>query len=195
MYNTFVDIFHNVFSICFFIQVLYLSFGVILTNPVEVELIIGQYDLIYFYSTIFFLVSGFINVLDRSYLFILHHIISWVGLYYGYIYKNPAYIYWMCQNFLAEISSIFLSIDLILKNIWKKNKYNLFIKILFFISYTLTRIIYLLPININYLITNEFKDNYKYFLPIVFYFMVGLNIYWFILILRKFVDFLFYKKE
>jgi len=179
----------------FFFQVLYLSSTIILTNPTNTEFIIRQYDLIYFYSTIFFIVSGLINILDKSYLFILHHIISWIGLFYGYTYKNQAYIYWMCQNLLAEISSIFLSIDLIIKNIWKKNKYDYIIKIFFLITYTLVRIIYLMPINISYLITNNFEDNYKYILPIGFYFMIGLNAYWFILIIKKFMNFLFYKKE
>jgi hypothetical protein len=195
MFNSFVDTIHNIFSLGFFFQVLYLSFNIISTDQTNTEYIINQYDSIYFYSSIFFFVSGIINILDRSYLFILHHIISWISLYYGYIYKNPKYIYWMCQNFISEISSIFLSIDYIVKNIWEKNKYNYIIKIFFLISYTLVRIIYLLPININFLLTNEFEDNYKYFLPLAFSFMIGLNIYWFILIIKKFFNFLFYKKE
>ena len=194
-YNIYIDIFHNIFGMLFFFQVLQLSFDIISTDPMEIEYITKQYDLIYFYSSIYFLVSGLINVLDRSYLFIFHHIASWLGLHYGYVYKNPTYIYWMCQNLLAEISSIFLSVDFIVKKIWKKNQYSYMIKVFFMISYTLVRIIYLIPINISYLITSEFEDNYKYILPIIFYLMIGLNVYWFGLIIKKFVNSLFHKKE
>lgn len=193
MTNSLIDIFHNVFSIAFFLQVLYLSFGIISSEKNNTQFMIKQYDLIYFYSTIFFIISGIINIFDKSYLFIIHHIISWISIYYGYIYRDPDYIYWMSQNFLAEISSIFLSIDIIIKNIWKKKSIN-FLKIVFFVSYTLVRIIYLMPINFNFLLNYRFEDNYKYFLPISFYFMIGLNIYWFILIIKKLISTLFCKK-
>jgi len=159
MLDTNIDTLHNIFCIFYYCTVIYLSYSIILDNLTNMEFIIKQYDLIYFYSTIFFPISGIIYIFDKSYIYIIHHLISWIIIYYGYIYKNPNNILWICQNLLVEISSIFLAIDIIVKNI-NKNYNNMLIKILFFITYTIIIIIYLLPININYLLANSFEDNY-----------------------------------
>ena len=190
MYNEYLDIFHNVYGIVFCLHILYLTCP-ILTHKETTEYN-TNYDQIYYYSSLYFFISGIINCLDASYLFILHHIISYIAIYYGFIYRETKYIYWICQNLLSEISTIFLALNSILKVLNKKNIVRthpiiyLYSNFIFCIVYTLIRIIYLLPINLKYLYVNSFQTNYKYFLPIIFYFMIGLNIYWFGLIIYWF---------
>ena len=189
MYNNYNNIFHNIYGLIFCIRIVYLS-NLILQEKIDNNnTLYDTWDIIVENSFYYFFISGIINILDKSYLYIIHHIISLIAVYYGYIYKEQKYIYWICQNFLSEISSIFLIINLIIKQ-FKINKYlnstiNFIVKSLFIISYTIVRIIYLIPVNLNYLMNNDFNGIYQYILPICFYMMIGLNIYWFISIYFK----------
>lgn len=191
MYNNYLDIFHNVYGIAFCLHILYLIYPILIQNNTNEYY--TNYEQIYYYSSLYFFISGIINCLDKSYLFIIHHIISYIAIYYGFMYKENKYIYWICQNLLSEISTIFLALNSILKVLNKKNIIRtppiiyIYSNFIFCIVYTSIRIIYLLPINLKYLYFNSFQSNYKYLLPIIFYIMIGLNIYWFYLICKKII--------
>lgn len=204
MYNIYLDTFHNIYGIIFCFQALYYSFNILnldLSNHNDIETLDTNYDAIMYYSTIYFVVSGIINILDKSYLFLVHHIISWLSLYYGTIINsnnsnNSNYKYWMCLNFLAEISTIFLSLDAVIKNLsvitGVGNKYKIFnltLKCIFTLFYTLIRILFLTPTNLSIMLfyqKNYFDSSYfALFIKPCLFFMICLNIYWFVLLVKK----------
>lgn len=194
MYNNILDILHNIYGIIFCFQMLYFSIPILLTGPYESEIMTTNYNNIFIYSSAFFLISSIINILDRSYLFLAHHIISWLGIYYGWENKEPKIIYFLCQNMLSEISTIFLSLDIVIKQLSKianfKYNFETEMKIIFATFYIIIRIIYLLPLNINFVLSYEFIGYYKYILFYGFCFMIGLNIYWFVLLVKKILKFI-----
>lgn len=194
MYNNILDIFHNVYGIVFCFQMLYFSIPILLSGPYESEIMTINYNNIFIYSSAYFFISGVIHFLDGSYLFLLHHILSWIGIYYGYDYKEPKIIYFLCQNLLSEISTIVWSFDIIIKKFSKiynfKYNFEIQMKFIFAIIYTIVRIIYLVPININFVQRHEFIGFYKYILFYGLCFMICLNIYWFMLLIKKILKFI-----
>ena len=199
MYNIYLDIFHNLYGIIFCCQALYYTFIILkidLSNNMDIAILDTNYDTIMIYSTLYFVISGIINILDKSYLFLIHHIISWLSLYYGLVTNNSNYKYWMCLNFLAEISTIFLSLDAVMKNLCviscTENKYNtirLILKCVFTIFYTLIRTLFLTPINLSIMLFHQkyyFDSSYfGLFIKPCMCFMICLNIYWFVLLVKK----------
>jgi hypothetical protein len=196
MRNPILDIFHNLYGILFCFYALYESYPII-TENLDTYHYMTNYNKIFYQASLYFLVSGLINIYDKNNLFLLHHIICWSGLYYGTIYGTKELIYWVGLNFLSEISTIFLSTGIILKalsNYFKVNPMiDVVLKIIFLISYGLVRIIYLLPINIKFLLTYHFYGWFGFLLHLGSWFMVGLNIYWFMEILKKIYKTIFNK--
>lgn len=199
MYSIYLDTFHNIYGIIFCFQVLYYTFNVLnldLSNHNDIQILDTNYDTLNHHITLYFLISGIINILDKSYLFLVHHIISWLGLYYGSITNSSNYKYWMFINFLAEISTIFLSLDAVIKNLFTiygiKHKYKiigLILKCVFTLFYTLIRILFLTPINLSVML---FYPKYYFdtsyfglFIKPCLFFMICLNIYWFVLLIKK----------
>ena len=199
MYNIYLDIFHNLYGIIFCFQALYYTFIILnldLSNNIDISILDTNYDTIMRYSTLYFVISGIINILDKSYLFLIHHIISWLSLYYGLATNNTKYKLWMCVNFLAEISTIFLSLDTVMKNLFVifgvENKYNtigLILKCVFTIFYTLIRTLFLTPINLSIMLFHQkyyFDSSYfGLFIKPCMCFMICLNIYWFVFLVKK----------
>jgi hypothetical protein len=198
-----INILHNFFGIIFAIQVLYLIYPTLIKGYFDTndENDLDNLKSLYTCSLIYFFLSGLINLYEKSYLFIIHHIISIVSIHYALLnyHKNTTYVYFIYQNLLAELSTIFLSIGIICKNI-NKLPYSvkfapeiiLCLQLIFFIIYTFIRIIYLLPINIKYLLTTTFNNDdddviYRYLLPVCFYFMIGLNLYWYVLMIKTII--------
>lgn len=199
MYCIYLDTFHNIYGIIFCFQALYYTFNVLnldLSNYDNIEILNTNYTIVLYLSTLYFLISCIINVLDKSYLFLVHHIISWLGLYYGWITNSSNYKYWMFLNFLAEISTIFLSLDAVIKNLsiiyGVRHKYkiiSLTLKCLFTLFYTLIRISFLTPINLSVMLFYQkfyFDTSYfGLFIKPCLFFMICLNIYWFGMLIKK----------
>lgn len=188
MRNPILDIFHNLYGIFFCFYAIYKSYP-ILTENLDSYDYTNDYNDIFFHSSAYFLVSGLINIYDRNSLFLIHHIISWSMIYYGIVYPSDDYVLWACLNFLSEISTIFLSSEIILKalsNYYPINpKYNFICKTIFLITYTIVRIFYLFPTNVKFLLTYNFHGPFRLLLYVGSWFMVGLNLYWFVEILKK----------
>lgn len=201
MLDIYLDIFHNIYSVIFCFTALYYSLKILnfdLSNDDNASMIDINYKLLYDHSKNYFIISSIINILDESYLFLIHHMISLISLKYGLLKNNIKYKYWLSFNFLAEISTIFLSLDAILKNLdmiynldTKYYKINLILKYIFIFLYILIRICLIMPINL--LIMYNHQNNYfdssylSFLIKLCLYFMTGLNIYWFVLLLKKII--------
>lgn len=199
MYSIYLDTFHNIYGIIFCFQALYCTYQVLnldLSNYNDIITLDTNYNLLLYYSIIYFILSGIINILDKSYLFLIHHIISLLALYYGLITNISKYKYLMFLNFFAEISTIFLCLDAVIKNLFKifniDNKYkilNLMLKYIFSLFFTFIRISFLMPLNLLIMLFYQkyyFDTSYfALFIKSCLCFMIGLNIYWFVLLIKK----------
>lgn len=194
MYNLYLDIFHNFYTLIFSYQIIKLIYPVIKIGyilPTQINIFNDVYEISFYYFTI----STFLNILDYNHLYVLHHLISFFAINYARLTLEPKYIFWVYQNFLSELSTVILSIIFLLKivsnNYVKLNpKIFLILKTLFFCIYTLVRIVYLLPINIKFILEYEFNTNLleTYLLYPSIWFMIGLNIYWFFYVIKKATD-------
>ncbi len=196
MYNQKIDFIHNVYGFVYCIQMFYFNM-LLLFYKNDTNYLITSFNTICMYSFIYFIISSSINYLDKNYIFLVHHLICIITLLYGYIYQEPEYIVWVANTFLAEFSTIFLSFSKItrfLKNneITISNKTTNFItKItnlsdnLFVLSYYSIRILYLLPLSISFLYKYKFVGIFNFILPLVSLVMIGMNLYWAVLIYNK----------
>ncbi len=186
MFNKILDFFHNIYGLIFCFHAVYLAFPLIKSSFELVDTdFFYKYNQLTIISYIYFTISSVINIYDKNWSFLYHHVVCMLILYYGYINPDYYYINWIAKNFLAEISTIALTfgkIIYIIQNFGFKisKKINYYNDFVFTFLFYLIRIIYLAPINIHYLIYNydSFKnDTYglTYFLCCS---MVLLNIYW-----------------
>jgi hypothetical protein len=188
MYNEKLDFIHNIYGFLFCVYMFFLSMT-ILFNQNNLEYMGSTYLSVCKHSYIYFTISSGINYLDKNNIFLLHHIICMVILFYGYLYMEPEYLIWVSKTFLAEFSTIFLSLSKILRYV-KKNSYvpdNLitFSDNFFIISYFSVRVMYLLPLCLLFIINYRFRNIFGLVIPLVSIVMIGMNIYWTFLIYKK----------
>lgn len=189
MYNEKLDFIHNIYGLIFCIQMFYLNM-LLIFNQTDINFINLMFDRIFFYSVWYFTISTGINYLDKNHIFILHHVICMIILYYGYIYMEPVFLLWLGKTFMAEFSTIFLCLSKTLRYLKKSN-----IKVpnelvsysdnFFVLSYLSVRILYLTPMTINFIINYSFKNIFAFIIPFVTLIMVGINSYWAFLIYKK----------
>ncbi len=189
MYNEKLDFIHNIYGLIYCIQMFYLNM-LIIFNQTDIGFINSMFDKIFFYSLLYFTISTGINYLDKNHIFVLHHVICMIMLYYGYIYSEPEYLIWMGKTFMAEFSTIFLSLSKSLRYL-KKNNVHVSDQLVsysdnfFIISYFLIRIFYLTPMSINFMLNYSFKSIFAIIVPFVVLIMIGMNLYWTFLIYKK----------
>lgn len=189
MYNEKLDFIHNVYGFIFCMQMFYLNMLILFSNSDPSDLS-HYYNSIFVYSLLYFTISTGINYLDKNHIFVLHHVICIIMLYYGYIYEEQKYLIWMSKTFLAEFSTIFLSLSKILRY-GVKNNINVPSQIIsqsdnfFIISYFCVRIFYLLPLSLHFILTYRFKNIFYFLIPTVCLIMVIMNLYWSFLIYKK----------
>ncbi len=189
MYNQKIDFIHNVYGFIYCIQMFYLNMLLIFYQN-DTNYLITTFNTICMYSFIYFTISSLINYLDKNYIFLVHHLICLITLLYGYIYQETKYIIWVANTFLAEFSTIFLSFSKI-NRFLKNNEINISNKItnlsdnLFVLSYYSIRIIYLLPLTISFLYSYKFVGIFNFILPLISIVMIGMNLYWAVLIFKK----------
>ncbi len=189
MYNEKLDFIHNIYGFIYCVQMFYLNMLVIFAQS-DLKNISYYYDSIFVYSLLYFTISTNINYLDKNHIFVLHHVICMIMLYYGYIYQEPKYLIWLSKSFMAELSTIFLSLSKILRygvkhNINVPNDIITYSDNGFMISYFVVRIIYLLPLCLHFMLTYNFKNIFGLIIPLVCLVMMGMNIYWSFLIYKK----------
>ena len=183
MYKNALDFFHNIYSLFYCVNVVFLTFYTIKDDSINFAI----YDKIYEYSSYYFGTSIILNLLDQNYLYVLHHLICVLNL--SVVYYNPdiLYIRWLNTCLLTEISTMFLSLSKVLKYYIgiKKNKKSILHKIkkisdyLFASSYLLVRICYVCPVSIFFLLNYKFKNIYLgIFINTITFAMIGLNLYW-----------------
>ncbi len=189
MYNEKLDFIHNLYGFIYCIQMFFLNM-LVLFNQSDLTTLNNYYTSIFAYSLIYFTISTGINYLDKNHIFVLHHAICMILLYYGYIYGETEYLVWMSKTFLAEFSTIFLSLSKILRY-GIKNNINVPNEIItqsdnfFVISYFSIRILYLLPLSLHFLLTYKFRHIFSIIVPIVSLTMIAMNLYWSFLIYKK----------
>ncbi len=189
MYNEKLDFIHNIYGLIYCIQMFYLNM-LIIFNQTDIVFINSMFDKIFFYSLLYFTISTGINYLDKNHIFVLHHVICMIMLYYGYIYTEPEYLIWMGKTFMAEFSTIFLSLSKTLRYL-KKNNVQVPDQVVsysdnfFIISYFLIRIFYLAPMSISFILNYTFKSIFSIIVPFVALIMIGMNLYWTFLIYKK----------
>lgn len=189
MYNQKLDFIHNFYGFVYCIQMFYLNL-LLLFYCGNSNYVLTSFNTICLYSFIYFTISSTVNFLDKNYIFLLHHLICLITLFYGYIYQEPEYICWVANTFLAEFSTIFLSFSKITRFL-KNNQIIISSKIvstsdsLFVSSYYLIRILYLLPLTIKFLYNYRFIGIFNIIIPLISIIMIGMNLYWAVLIFRK----------
>lgn len=189
MYNENLDFIHNIYGFIYCIQMFYLNMLIIFSNS-ETNYLSHYYYLIFVYSLFYFTISTGINYLDKNPIYIIHHVICLIMLYYGYIYEEPEYLIWMSKTFMAEFSTIFLSLSKMLRY-GVKNNINIPKEILsysdnfFIISYFCVRIFYLLPLCLHFIITYKFVGIFSFIIPFICVIMIIMNLYWSFLIYKK----------
>lgn len=189
MYDEKLDFIHNIYGFIYCIQMFYLNMLVIFGQS-DLNNISYYYDSIFVYSLLYFTISTSINYLDKNHIFVLHHAICMIMLYYGYIYKEAEYLIWLSKSFMAEFSTIFLSLSKILRygvkhNINVPNSIIAYSDNSFVISYFTIRIIYLLPLCLHFMLTYKFKNIFGLVIPLVCLVMMTMNLYWTFLIYKK----------
>ncbi len=202
MYNQKLDFIHNFYGFVYCIQMFYLNL-LLLFYRGDSNYMLTSFNTICLYSFIYFTISSTVNFLDKNYIFLVHHLICLITLIYGYIYQETEYICWVANTFLAEFSTIFLSFSKITRFL-NNNQIIISSKIfsskiisskiistsdsLFVSSYYLIRILYLLPLTIKFLYNYRFIGIFNIIIPLISIIMIGMNLYWAVLIFRKISD-------
>jgi hypothetical protein len=141
------------------------------------------YDSIYLLSMLYFIPSTIINIYEKSYVYIIHHIICIFMLTYPYTIsiheakkeKDTKDI--ICIMLMAEVSTFFLSLKYFLpRNSWLRTVNDL----LFSLSFISIRMVYILY----YVIIYIYKTRFFLILPLACI-MYAMNIYWTYAILHK----------
>ncbi len=189
VYNEKLDFFHNLYSLIFCIQIIYFTSKIFMQNNFDNALTI--YNDITLISYKYFIISSIINLIDKNFMYLVHHFICLIVLSYGYYVKEPFYIYWISKTLLAEFSTIFLSFSKIIRFL-NTSGYNVPNQILnfsdksFVYSYYIFRIMYLVPLTIYFLSVLQF-EGFKIILWICSLIMIGFNLYWAWLIYTKII--------
>jgi hypothetical protein len=187
MFNKKIDFIHNFYGFIFCIQAIYLIFNGYIQNQNNIVVL----NKLTTYGTTYFIISSVINIMDKNYIFVIHHLICIITTWYGYLYKNPLYIKWLISSYLAEFSTIFLSFSKILR--YLKNDKKIYINNslistsdnLFVLTYYIFRIIYICPITIYFVYTNNFHGIFNFIIPCCIWIMIGMNYYWAYLLFFK----------
>jgi hypothetical protein len=188
-YNEKLDLAHNIYGLFFCIQMFFLNI-VILFNHNNNVLVDSYFRSILNNSLFYFTISTVINYFDKNYIFILHHIICLIFLYYGYFYNEHEYLIFLSKSFMAEISTIFLTLSKILRYCKKNDilipyKLQSYSDSFFIITYLGIRILYLLPLSLFFILTYSFKSFFYFLVPIITLILISMNLYWTYLIYKK----------
>ncbi len=191
-----IDFIHNLYGFIFCTQAIYYCIPLILTKTEFAdESYFQNYIKLTKYSYYYFSFSTLLNIYEKNWLYIYHHLVCLIVLSYGMINMDYEYINWLGKNFLAEISTLFLTFGRIIYLLQKygvkyTSKIIYYNNILFSLLFYTIRIFYLTPVNINYLIENKKNiiiDKYDYYslVYILASTMIILNMYWAFYITKK----------
>ena len=141
------------------------------------------------FSYVYFITTGIINLINKEYDFLLHHLVCLGIIWSGNYNNNLEYYIWVSNCYLSEFSNIFLSYKNILR--YQKDKisnYKIINNInnfMFILSYFIIRICWIIPITILFLLKNYKNLIYNKFILINILMMIYLNIYWLNKIFKK----------
>ena len=141
------------------------------------------------FSYVYFITTGIINLINKEYDFLLHHLVCLGIIWSGNYNNNLEYYIWVSNCYLSEFSNIFLSYKNILR--YQKDKisnYKIINNInnfMFILSYFIIRICWIIPITILFSLKNYKNLIYNKFILINISMMIYLNIYWLNKIFKK----------
>lgn len=189
MYKKILNFFHNAYSLFYCANVVFYTFYTIKDNQINYFI----FDKIYEYSLCYFTTSIILNLIEKNYMYIVHHSICITNLAIVYVNPDIKFIEWINKCLLAEISTLFLSLSKLLKYyIELTNKKTFINKVkktsdyLFASSYVVIRLFYLFPFTMIFLYKYEFKSIFLQFLIYTTTLaMLSMNFYWTVKIIER----------